>query len=280
MEPSLLAAVIDCPTDDWSRLVAADWLEEQGQADRAEFIRVQVQLARPECCAGAGDGRHCATDCNDLELRQREQELLTAHGADWMDAEFPPHKDGLVWWIDNLLDDHDAARRVTFRRGFVAEVSCSARDWLTHGPVLVACQPLERVTLTDRHAARDQSPGPGAKTVYRWFFRLHRWQNGTLTAWDVPPQFAQALGLSGRGFLTFNSEGAAADWLSLAALTWARDSQSAQCPACGGDGIREVDTGGNVWQSPCPGCAGTGRRGGRTTDVSRPEQSAARAPSS
>ncbi len=36
--------------------------------------------------------------------------------------------------------------------------------------------------------------------------------------------------------------------------------QTAQCPACGGDGVRTVDTGGNVWQSPCPDCAGTGKK--------------------
>lgn len=43
---AFLADIIDHPDDDASRLVFADWLEENGEAERAEFIRVQVRLAR------------------------------------------------------------------------------------------------------------------------------------------------------------------------------------------------------------------------------------------
>src|SRR2546430_151755 len=46
----LLAAVCAAPEDDDPRLVYADWLEEHGQAQaqcaRAEFIRLQIALAR------------------------------------------------------------------------------------------------------------------------------------------------------------------------------------------------------------------------------------------
>jgi uncharacterized protein (TIGR02996 family) len=48
---ALLAAILDDPDDDAARLVYADWLEETGgqaERDRAEFIRVQVALARAE----------------------------------------------------------------------------------------------------------------------------------------------------------------------------------------------------------------------------------------
>ena len=43
---ALLAAVAESPDDDVVRLVYADWLEEQGEADAANFIRAQVHLAR------------------------------------------------------------------------------------------------------------------------------------------------------------------------------------------------------------------------------------------
>jgi uncharacterized protein (TIGR02996 family) len=33
------------PEDDAPRLIYADWLDEQGQLERAEFIRVQCRLA-------------------------------------------------------------------------------------------------------------------------------------------------------------------------------------------------------------------------------------------
>jgi uncharacterized protein (TIGR02996 family) len=34
------------PDDDTPRMVYADWLEEQGETDRAEFVRLECQLAR------------------------------------------------------------------------------------------------------------------------------------------------------------------------------------------------------------------------------------------
>ena len=36
------------PDDDAPRLIFADWLDEHGEARRAEFIRVQVELAKAE----------------------------------------------------------------------------------------------------------------------------------------------------------------------------------------------------------------------------------------
>jgi uncharacterized protein (TIGR02996 family) len=43
---ALLAAMAADPFDDTVRLAYADYLEETGEPDRAEFIRVQVELAR------------------------------------------------------------------------------------------------------------------------------------------------------------------------------------------------------------------------------------------
>ncbi len=37
---------------------------------------------------------------------------------------------------------------LTFRRGFVAAVTCTAQDWLAHGDAITAAQPIEEVTLT------------------------------------------------------------------------------------------------------------------------------------
>lgn len=45
-EADFLAAIIANPDDDAPRLIFADWLAENGQDDRAEFIRVQCKLAR------------------------------------------------------------------------------------------------------------------------------------------------------------------------------------------------------------------------------------------
>jgi uncharacterized protein (TIGR02996 family) len=41
-----LRAICANPADDAPRLVYADWLEENGAEERAEFIRVQIAFAR------------------------------------------------------------------------------------------------------------------------------------------------------------------------------------------------------------------------------------------
>ncbi len=82
--------------DDTPRLVYADWLAENGQDERAEFIRVQVERARLP-----------AWDAAQVGLRLREQALLNRHGENWLAA----------------LPAVEGARWEGFRRGIVAEVS-------------------------------------------------------------------------------------------------------------------------------------------------------------
>src|SRR4051812_45143988 len=77
MNDAFLRAIRDNP-DDAHRLVYADWLDEQGDADRAEFIRLQCRLAR----LGPDDPARDA-------LEARERALLTAHEAKWL-GPLPP----------------------------------------------------------------------------------------------------------------------------------------------------------------------------------------------
>ena len=60
------------PENDEIRLVCADWYEEHGQAERAEFIRAQVELARPD-----------TEDDRRRRLQQRARDLLAAHAEEW-----------------------------------------------------------------------------------------------------------------------------------------------------------------------------------------------------
>ena len=46
MHEDFLQAVLAHPDEEAPRLIYADWLEEQGEADRAEFIRLQCELPR------------------------------------------------------------------------------------------------------------------------------------------------------------------------------------------------------------------------------------------
>src|SRR6516162_1529684 len=68
-----LQALLAQPEDDTLRLAMADWLDENEEPDRAEFIRVQIELALGDC--NKQRRRY-------LELRQRD--LLIAHDTDWV----------------------------------------------------------------------------------------------------------------------------------------------------------------------------------------------------
>jgi uncharacterized protein (TIGR02996 family) len=77
-EKGLLAAIWEHPHDDTPRLVYADWLQENGQPERAEFIRVQCERARTDE-DDPGHGR----------LVEREAKLLETHRELWF-APLPP----------------------------------------------------------------------------------------------------------------------------------------------------------------------------------------------
>ena len=65
---ALLKAIVANPEEDTPRLVYADYLQENGDDERAEFIRVQVQLSRTEY----------------PDLRARESALLAANHERWL----------------------------------------------------------------------------------------------------------------------------------------------------------------------------------------------------
>src|SRR5437773_1472485 len=81
---ALLAAVLAAPEDDAPRLIYADWLDEHGQPERAQFIRLQVERSRlPKY------------DPRREVLTRLADRLFDRHGADWV-AELP-RVDGITW---------------------------------------------------------------------------------------------------------------------------------------------------------------------------------------
>src|SRR4051794_31683279 len=104
-ERAFLDAIIAEPDEDAHRLVFADWLDEHGQSDRAEFIRAQCALARlPD------------DDPRRTELEVRERQLLAANACEWADPR-PP-----VARSDHAGDGPWDAR---FRRGFLESIELS-----------------------------------------------------------------------------------------------------------------------------------------------------------
>ncbi len=71
-EQAFLEGILEYPDDDALRLIFADWLDEYGDADRAEFIRVQCALA----------GQDLPNDRRG-EFERRQEELLERYGNEW-----------------------------------------------------------------------------------------------------------------------------------------------------------------------------------------------------
>jgi uncharacterized protein (TIGR02996 family) len=164
MHAAFLAAIADRPDDDLPRLVYADYLDETGQPERAEFIRVQVELAK----LSENDPRRPG-------LAAREAELAL-HKDAWTLPEF---RAPLVSQV--------------FRRGFVELVNVRA-EWLIRHPAALLSAPgplrgvrvfgtrgyLERLAELRglaRLEALDLSNTQFAQGQLRWFFITARLDN-------------------------------------------------------------------------------------------------------
>src|SRR5689334_13304664 len=104
----MIHAIHEQPGDDLPRLAYADWLDEHGDADRAEFIRVELRLARLP-----------REDAEFRALFARDLELIKQHKDEWFGT-----------WRHQW-------NGYEVRRGFIEEVSAqspaavlSCADWL------------------------------------------------------------------------------------------------------------------------------------------------------
>lgn len=132
----LLAAILHAPDDDAPRLIYADWLDERGEWERAEFVRVQVELVRqpanPRChCLGGCLMNHAGCPLAIKEkLQKREREL-------WMRiAAAEP--------IGKVCD------RKHWSRGFVSRIELTTDAFLDHAADLFARHPITSMRLVDR----------------------------------------------------------------------------------------------------------------------------------
>lgn len=171
-EQSLLRAVLLSPADDLPRLVLADWYDEHGQPERAEFIRVQLELGKRKAAhSGLGKINDLLVDiantppgrlspgrakcgCEHCGLRRREEELFGGPqppARRWFSV--PPG-----WWA-RLGTDADGpppggTAEAIVRRGFLAVVRGPLAALREHLPALTAVQPVERVEVSDRGTVR------------------------------------------------------------------------------------------------------------------------------
>src|SRR5262245_15683829 len=130
----LLRAVCENPDDDTPRLVFADWLDENGEPERAEFIRLQCEFQSPRGVAGGSPAEQ------PVRFR-RMRELRDLNRARWL-AELPTfgRPDEIVW--QNF-----------FHRGFVARLDVLTLALLDrHGPQLMTATPVSHLGVSVRDA--------------------------------------------------------------------------------------------------------------------------------
>ncbi len=112
---SFLRAIFDAPDDDTARLVYADFLQENGEEDRAEFIRVQCELARLESAEREPDWYELLHGRDEAPL-QEHYERLSLLGSLRQRSE--RLEEQVIPWRDLTYPDH-----VTTSRGFWHEAT-------------------------------------------------------------------------------------------------------------------------------------------------------------
>ena len=162
---SFLPAIIADRDSDVPRLIFADWLEEHGERDRSEFIRIQCRLAkltqldsleclRCEICGNRPDedgelrhGRGCYVVCEEgggsdiFELNERQRLQIRQRHVD----------NRRKWFEDDLHSvwgDKPPEYGTNYTRGFISCISISWKDWLEHWQAIRAACPLEEVRFT------------------------------------------------------------------------------------------------------------------------------------
>jgi uncharacterized protein (TIGR02996 family) len=140
---AFLQAIIESADDDTVRLIYADFLDENGDSARAEFIRLSCSLAKLD-----------ENDPRRNELGTRHRDLLKEHERDWSG----PLTDlaQKCWFVRGFVERIEIHAATLLRHaeaifGFapVQEIRLLGAEGLTAG--LAACSHLRRVTALDLH---------------------------------------------------------------------------------------------------------------------------------
>jgi uncharacterized protein (TIGR02996 family) len=236
---ALLRSVLGASSAGATRLVYADWLDENGEGERAEFVRVQCKLEclkKPnsfgipmvECeCGhqGFAAGIWKQADCRPCRFRVRERELFSALPV----GSFPAFNNGSQQVRLESQRSAGHMAEMIVRRGFVAHVELLTAAFLAHAAGLFAAQPVVSVRLTDRVPAEHVSSIDTRTYPHRrpfWFVGSQTGINERERHW-IPPEIGRLIvgdtKPGGRDAVYFDSADAANAALSAACVHYARN---------------------------------------------------------
>jgi uncharacterized protein (TIGR02996 family) len=180
----LLEYIIADPEDNTARLAYADALEETGQSDRAEFVRVQMELAELQEEAARSPPisiPRCELVKREPDLRRREMSLIGKNSCRWF-----PLPEGWITTLGRIVPNPHRGTALV-RRGFIEVVHCRMVDWIgtdcpechvsralmvdpdpcahchgtrrinAHGPAIVRAAPIRRVEITDKELIHEEN---------------------------------------------------------------------------------------------------------------------------
>lgn len=225
-EDALRAAVMADPLDDTPRAVYADWLEENGRANRAALIRASLPAL-----GGRDDDATRRPTPEDWGVGVRP--LLELMPGEWLVSWNWQYHGSYCWHLPGGPEAGYWRCDVTFRRGFADEVSLPWAAWETHAPALLRRHPLTRVRITDASplGVSRATIGAEAGEYAAWLWVLPH-EYDLHTPWCLPPTVFNRLS-SGRydppgpGYgpaRFYPSEEAAEDDLSATVLAAGREA--------------------------------------------------------
>ena len=168
---ALLAAILANPDEDTPRLVYADWLEENGEPERAEFIRVQCELEPIRGLLSGPEWLACHLRRDWLIGRERKlwhqmptARVLVPNGFKLVAT--VPHQPRFSFSKNGELPQIEGE----FTRGFVSHVTCSWQDWRDHAATILAAHPVERVTLSSWPTLLHPDDRPNIAQALRYYW--------------------------------------------------------------------------------------------------------------
>lgn len=200
---ALLRAILEQPDCDTVRGAFADWLDENGESERAEFIRAQISAAN-------------GTVLESLKL------WTLLHGSEWFaDLCSVMGFESRHWGVrpdESVHYEHKNCSGEFFvRRGFVSEIALPCADFMAHAADIFAAHPVTSVKLTDKepHQMNDEA-------FYWWQYPN---DNNELVT-ELPKELH--IGIRGGGELnkTFTSLAGANNALSLVCVSYGRSLAS------------------------------------------------------
>ena len=184
-----------------ARLVTADWLEEQGEAERAFFARIHV--------------RYEAIWQEDTPERDEISDLLEGRFSVTRFAS-PPFAPDCPRRMDPKPDE-GPPQTWHWMGGWVRVVRCPLAWWLAHGPDVCRRHPVRQVVVTDKET-------PGGESGHCWYRRKEDTPWGDYRhaiparVWD---RLTRCREKTREGWANYYSPTEAKDDLNDAALRWA-----------------------------------------------------------